>query len=91
MEQGFREIDSRLDKVEDRQSKLESDLKEHEIEFAEMKVYVKEIYKRMDAISTSFEAMKSYSGNKWDAFFEKILWVALGVVGTYIATKFNLK
>ncbi|MEX2462537.1 MAG: hypothetical protein WD469_14770 [Paenibacillaceae bacterium] len=91
MEQRFREIDSRLDKVEDRQEKLERDLKGHELEFAEMKVYVKEIYKRMDSISLTLEAMKTYSGSKWDVFLEKILWVGLGVVGTYIATKLNLK
>ncbi|QGQ95907.1 hypothetical protein EHS13_13985 [Paenibacillus psychroresistens] len=91
MEQRFREIDSRLDRVEDRQEKLEKELKGHELEFAEMKVYVKEIYKRMDTISLTLEAMKSYSGNKWDTFIEKILWVALGIIGTYIATKLNIK
>lgn len=84
-------MDSRVDKVEDRVDKLERDLKGHELEFAEMKVYVKEIYKRMDSISLTLEAMKSYSGNKWDTFFEKLLWVGLGVLGTYIATKLNLK
>jgi hypothetical protein len=91
MEQKFHEIDSRLDKVEDRQEKLEKELKGHELEFAEMKVYVKEIYKRMDAISLTLEAMKSYSGSKWETFFEKVLWVALGIIGTYIATKLNIK
>jgi hypothetical protein len=91
LEQKFREIDSRLDKVEDRQGKLERDLKDHEIEFAETKVYVKEIYKKMDAISIALEGMKTYSGNKWELFFEKVLWVGLGIVGTYIATKLNLK
>jgi hypothetical protein len=43
LEQKFQEIDNRLDKVEDRQEKLEKELKGHELEFAEMKVYVKEI------------------------------------------------
>lgn len=56
-----------------------------------MKVYVKEIYKRMDSILLSLEMMKSYSGSKWDTFLEKVLWVALGIIGTYIATKLNLK
>jgi archaellum component FlaC len=91
MEERFREIDNRLDKVEDRQDKLEGDLKDHEIEFAETKVYVKEIYKKMDAISITLETMKSYSGSKWETFFEKVLWVGIGIVGTYIATKLNLK
>jgi DNA repair ATPase RecN len=91
LEQKFREIDNRLDKVEERQDRLESNFKNHEIEFAETKVYVKEIYKKMDAISISLESMKSYSGNKWEKFFEKVLWTALGVIGTYIATKLNLK
>jgi hypothetical protein len=91
LEQRFREVDSRLDKVEDRQEKFEKDLKGHELEFAEMKVYVKEIYKRMDSISLTIEAMKSYSGSKWDTFFEKLLWIGLGILGTYIATKLNLK
>jgi predicted nucleic acid-binding Zn-ribbon protein len=91
VEERFREIDGRLDKVESRQEKLERDLKGHEIEFAEMKVYVKEIYKRMDSISLTLEAMKSYSASKWDNFLEKSLWVGLGFIGTYIATKFNLK
>jgi septal ring factor EnvC (AmiA/AmiB activator) len=91
LEQRFREIDSRLDKVEDRQEKLERDLKDHEIEFAETKVYVKEIYKKMDAISLALEAMKFSSSRKWEKFFEKVLWALIGVIGTYIATKINLK
>jgi DNA repair ATPase RecN len=91
LEQKFREIDNRLDKVEERLERLESDLKNHEIEFAETKVYVKEIYKKMDAISIALETLKAYSGNKWEKFFEKALWAALGVIGTYIATKLNLK
>jgi DNA repair ATPase RecN len=91
LEQKFREIDNRLDKVEERQERLESNLKNHEIEFAETKVYVKEIYKKMDAISIALETMKSNSANKWEKFFEKALWAAIGVIGTYIATKLNLK
>jgi flagellar motility protein MotE (MotC chaperone) len=70
LEQKFREIDSRLDKVEDRQEKLERDLKDHEIEFAETKV-IKEIYKKMDSISFALETMKTYSGTKWEKFIEK--------------------
>jgi septal ring factor EnvC (AmiA/AmiB activator) len=84
-------MESRLEKVEDREEKLEKELKVTEIELAETKVYVKEIYKKMDSISKTLESMISYSGNKWEKFFEKVLWVALGIVGTYMATKFNLK
>jgi hypothetical protein len=80
-----------LDKVEDRQGQLEKELKTHEIEFAETKVYVKEIYKRMDSISIALEALKSSTSSRWEKFLEKALWVALGIVGTYITTKLNLK
>jgi hypothetical protein len=45
----------------------------------------------MDSISLTLEAMKSISGRKWDTFWEKVLWVALGIIGTYIATKLNIK
>lgn len=91
MEQRFREIDNRLDNVEKRQDKLEDKHEKHALEFAETKVYVKEIYKKMDAIVASLESMKAKSNTRMERFLEKMLWVVLGIAGTYIATKLNLK
>jgi hypothetical protein len=91
LEQRFREIDNRLDRVEDRQDKIEEKHEKQALEFAETKVYVKEIYKKMDSISISLEAMRASTSGKWEQFFSKALWVVLGIAGTYIATKINLK
>lgn len=89
MEQRFKEIDSRLDRVEDRQDKLEGDLKRHEIEFAETKVYVKEIYKKMDSISIALEALKNATGSEWKGFFEKAFWLVSGAAVAFFAGKIH--
>jgi Na+-translocating ferredoxin:NAD+ oxidoreductase RnfC subunit len=90
-DQRFREIDNRFESIEKRQDRLEEKHEKHALEFAETKVYVKEIYKKMDAIAAALETMKAKSNTRMERFIEKLLWIALGIVGTYVATQLNLK
>jgi serine/threonine protein kinase HipA of HipAB toxin-antitoxin module len=84
-------LEQRLDRLEGRVDNLEKEMKAQEIEFAETRVYVREGYKKMNDIAIALEAMKAKSNTRLERFFEKLLWVVLGIAGTYIATQLNLK
>jgi hypothetical protein len=84
-------VEQRIDRLEDRVDKLEDEVKKQGLESVRTEVYVKEIYKKMDAIAIALESMRTTSGSKWETFFAKALWVVLGVVGSYVATKINFK
>jgi hypothetical protein len=84
-------VEQRMDRLEDRVDKLEDEVKKQGKDFAVTEVYVKEIYKKMDSIATVLETMKAKSNTRMERFIEKFIWVVLGIAGTYIATKLNLK
>lgn len=87
MESRLANVEQRLDRVEDRQEKLEHEHQKHREEFAETKVYVKEIYKKLEAVNVSLELLKTTSGNKWEQLWSKVAWFALGILGTIVSTK----
>jgi hypothetical protein len=84
-------MEQRIERLEDRVDKLEEEVKKQGKDFAVTEVYVKEIYKKMDSIATVLESMKAKSNTRMERFIDKLIWVMLGIVGTYIATKLNLK
>lgn len=84
-------MEQRIDRLEYRVDKIEEDVKKQGKDFAGTEVYVKEIYKKTDAISNVLEAMKAKSNTRMERFIDKLLWVVLGIAGTYIATKLNFK
>jgi uncharacterized 2Fe-2S/4Fe-4S cluster protein (DUF4445 family) len=84
-------VEQRIDRLEERVDKLEDEIKKQGKDSAVTEVYVKEIYKKMDAIAAAIETMKAKSNTRMERFIEKFLWVVLGIAGTFIATKLNLK
>jgi hypothetical protein len=84
-------VEQRIDRLEERVDKLEDEVKKQGKDFAVTEVYVKEIYKKMDSIATVLDSMKAKSNTRMERFIDKLIWVMLGIAGTYIATKLNLK
>lgn len=82
-------MEQRIDRLEFRVDKLEEKAEKQGLDFAETRVYVKEIYKKMDEIKASLEVMKKESGSEWKQFFEKGFWLAAGAVVAYLAGKIH--
>lgn len=82
-------MEQRVDRLESRVDKLEQDQRASEIEFAETRVYVREGYKKMDAISLAVETLKKTQGSEWKQFFEKGFWVTAGAIAAFLTGKIH--
>lgn len=84
-------MEQRIERLEDRVDKLEERQQKHAEEFAETKVYVKHIYKKIEEIVTSLEILKTASNltrdegkGEWKQFFEKGFWLVAGAIVAFI-------
>lgn len=94
LEDKVKEHDRDIDKMKD-------DIGDLKTNHGEQKAYVTQIFKMLDDIKTqltilrdrddklreSNENTKSSSQEKWTAFFEKIAYLAIGAIVTYLLSK----
>lgn len=79
-------MESRVIRLEDRMSKVEDKLDRHSIEQAETRVYVKEIYKKLDDLKASLDSKTTSKSDNdmWPKIIERIIWGFVTVVGYFL-------
>lgn len=84
-------VEQRVDRLEERLEKLEDKVEKQNIEFTETKVYVKEIYKKLDELKTdlanfSKTAAKSNDKNndRWAKIVERAIWAIVAIVAYFL-------
>lgn len=68
----FVRLESRQDRIEEKQAKMDDTQQQQAIQFAETKVYVKEIYKKMDGIAVAVDSLKISSSRSREDFKDSI-------------------
>jgi DNA repair ATPase RecN len=81
-------VEQRVTRLEERMNKLEDKFEKHGVEFAETRVYVKEIYKKLDDLNISIAAINqkgSESNNdRWARIVERSFWAIVTIVGYFL-------
>jgi uncharacterized coiled-coil protein SlyX len=85
-------MENRVSRLEERMDKVEDKLEKHSIEQAETRVYVKEIYKKLDDLNTRFATLSSAKQNdsddknndRWAKIVERAFWAIVTIVGYFV-------
>lgn len=77
-------MEQRFERLEDRVDKLEDEVKKQGLEFAETRVYVKEIYKKMDDIQLALAAKETGNNDRWARIVERSFWAIVTIVGYFL-------
>lgn len=82
----------RIERLEERMTAAEQKIEKQAVEQAETRVYVKEIYKRMDEIKTSIIAITASGkddksdkdSDRWAKVVERAFWAIVTIVGYFV-------
>lgn len=84
-------VEQRMDRLEERVDKLEEKVEKQGLDFAETRVYVKEIYKRLDdlkvnlaSLSTKREENNDKNNDRWAKIVERAIWAIVAIVGYFL-------
>jgi peptidoglycan hydrolase CwlO-like protein len=84
-------MEQRVVKLEDRVDKLEEKVEKQALEYAETKVYVKEIYKKLDDLKTSVATItnqnqdnKDHNNERLAKIIERCIWAIVTIVGYFV-------
>lgn len=84
-------MEGRVARLEDRMSKAEDKLDRQSVEQAETRVYVKEIYKKIDEMKSSLDAKTTTSekhndksNDRMAKIIERLIWAIVTVVGYFV-------
>jgi uncharacterized coiled-coil DUF342 family protein len=85
-------MEQRIERLEDRVDKLEEKVEKQGLESAETRVYVKEIYKKLDDLKTSFaylstpknEPKNTEENERMAKIIERCIWAIVTIVGYFV-------
>ena len=84
-------MEQRVERLEDRVDKLEDKVEKQGLEFAETRVYVKEIYKKLDDLNLALVTQQKrdnsdYDKNndRWAKIVERSIWAIVTIVGYFL-------
>ncbi|MFE4203238.1 hypothetical protein [Aneurinibacillus aneurinilyticus] len=83
-------MEQRVVRLEERVDKLEEKFEKHGVEFAETRVYVKEIYKKLDDLSVNIASIKQKgseddsNNDRWAKIVERSFWAIVTIVGYFL-------
>jgi len=81
---GGGEVESRVSRLEERMDKVEEKLEKHSIEQAETRVYVKEIYSKLEDIKTTIATLQGRDSDRWAKVVERSFWAIVTIVGYFV-------
>lgn len=76
-------MDQRIDRLEERMDRCEEKLEKQNVEFAETRVYVKEIYKMIEELKQQLKPSDK-NNERMAKIAERLIWAIVTIVGYFI-------